>query len=164
MNLFCNFLKFLLCSDFEKVFKDIEMDDHVRSKLEAEIRRRLTPQPVKVIAEFEIKCLGREGIDAIKEALKKGEEQSTENIQIVVSLIAPPLFTASTTTLRSKQSFGVFDKCLKAIEDCIKSKEGGSFLLKKAPEIVGKKNEREIQSIIREMDQEDEEGEQYILD
>ncbi len=44
----------------------------------------MAPQPVKIRADFELICFQYEGIDAIKEALRKGEEISTEQIPIKV--------------------------------------------------------------------------------
>ena len=55
------------------------------SKLETEIKRRLSPQPVKIRADFELTCFVLEGIDAIKEALLTGEGVGTEDIPIKVN-------------------------------------------------------------------------------
>lgn len=60
------------------------MSEEVRELLMKNIRRRLTPQPVKVRADIEVTCFQYEGIDAIKRALKKGEQTSTEETPISV--------------------------------------------------------------------------------
>ena len=77
----------------------IEIDESVRKELEANIARRLTPQPVKIRADVEVSCFGYEGIDAVKNALREGESVSTENIPIKIKLVAPPLYVLVTLSL-----------------------------------------------------------------
>ena len=49
--------------DFNKVFGQLEIDDKIKEKLEAEVKRRLSPQPVKIRADFELTCFDVEGIE-----------------------------------------------------------------------------------------------------
>ena len=49
-----------------------------------DIRRRMTPQAVKVRSDIEVACYGYEGIDAVKAALKEGLKFSTEELPIKV--------------------------------------------------------------------------------
>lgn len=51
------------------------MKEDVKDKLQSEIKRRLTPQALKIRADFEITCFAYEGIDAIKEALRAGQKR-----------------------------------------------------------------------------------------
>ena len=60
------------------------MDPTIKQELISQIRRRLTPQAVKIRADVECTCFGYEGIDAIKAALKAGEELSTPEVPIKV--------------------------------------------------------------------------------
>jgi translation initiation factor 2 subunit 1 len=60
------------------------MDPAVKECLLKNIKRRLTPQPIKLRADIEVTCFRYEGIDAIKAALHKGEECSTEELPIEV--------------------------------------------------------------------------------
>ena len=71
-----------------------------KEKLETIIKHRLTPQPVKIRAgiqrssfrvdiiqyllDIEVSCFGYEGIDAVKESLKAGLNQSTIDLPIKV--------------------------------------------------------------------------------
>lgn len=50
----------------------------------AEIKRRLTPQPVRIRAEFEITCFSYDGIDAVKEALRAGLKHNNIGFEIKV--------------------------------------------------------------------------------
>ena len=57
------------------VWREVEFGSEVvREELVGYIGRRLTPQPTKVRADVEVTCFGYDGIDAVKEALRAGEE------------------------------------------------------------------------------------------
>ena len=86
----------LSVTEAAKVFEGIDLDPIVMRELEANIARRLTPQPVKIRADVEVSCFGYEGIDAVKNALRAGEALSTENIPIKIKLVAPPLYVLVT--------------------------------------------------------------------
>merc|ERR1712216_723534 len=78
-------------TDEEEVFGSVTCSDQVREILMTQIKRRLSPQAVKVRADFEVTCFSYEGIDAIKAALFAGEKAgSTEDIKVHIRLIAPP--------------------------------------------------------------------------
>jgi translation initiation factor 2 subunit 1 len=64
--------------------------------LTATIARRLTPQPIKLRADIELTCYNPSGIEAIKKALRAGEEASSEAVPIKAKLVAPPLYVLST--------------------------------------------------------------------
>jgi len=66
------------------------------SLLTITIARRLTPQPIKLRADVELTCYTPQGIDAIRQALRAGEKQSSEAVPIKVKLVAPPLYILST--------------------------------------------------------------------
>lgn len=126
----------------------------MRDKLKAEISRRLTPQPIKIMAYFEVNCFANAGVIAIKEALREAEALSTADTKITVNLITPPMFSVSTVALlNKKQAFDLIEESLKAIEVAI-VKRGGSYKLKKAPQRVDK-NEKEIEDLMMQ----DERGE-----
>lgn len=97
--------------DFEGVFgqffndQNPELDDKVKSKLKSELERRLSPQPIKIRADFEVTCFEVEGIEGIREALLAGESVSTEKIKLGVNLIAPPTYVISTNTLFKNDAF-----------------------------------------------------------
>ena len=48
------------------------MPDRIKRELISNIKKRLTPQPVKIRADIEVTCYGYEGIEAIKAALTAG--------------------------------------------------------------------------------------------
>jgi translation initiation factor 2 subunit 1 len=66
------------------VFEGLDVEPDLREAILVSIRHRLSPQPVKIRADIEVTCFGYEGIEAIKAALRKGEETSTEATPIRV--------------------------------------------------------------------------------
>ena len=50
-------------------------------------------------SDVEVSCYAYEGIDAVKEALRAGLQQSTEEMPLEIRLIAPPQYVITTTTL-----------------------------------------------------------------
>lgn len=84
-------------SEPETVFSQLQIPvaPAVLNLLKATIARRLTPQPIKLRADIELTCYTPAGIDAIKKALRVGEQQSTEAVPIKAKLVAPPLYVLS---------------------------------------------------------------------
>ena len=72
-----------------EVLEGIEPD--LMDDLKVYIKRRLAPQPIKIRSDIEVSCYTYEGIDAIRNALIKGIEHGTEQCQIKIRLIAPPM-------------------------------------------------------------------------
>jgi len=56
------------------------------SFLKKEILRRLTPQPIKLRADFELTCYSLRGIEDIKESLLAGKK-AAESKEVKVSII-----------------------------------------------------------------------------
>lgn len=105
------------------------IEEDVFKELQANIARRLTPQPVKIRADFEVTCFGNEGIDAIKRALKEGEKIQTETIPVKVKLVAPPLYVLLTNSTDKQGGIELLEKALEKIEASIKG-EGGDLQVK----------------------------------
>ena len=68
----------------EEVLGKLEMSKEVRETLMSEIKRRMTVQPFKIRADFELSCFAYEGIDAIKDALRAGLAKCPANLEIKV--------------------------------------------------------------------------------
>ena len=82
------------------VWNDITWpSDAVKDELLSYIGKRLTPQPTKLRADVEVTCFGYEGIDAVKAALKVAEKNNTEDNQIKVRLVSPPLYVLTMSCL-----------------------------------------------------------------
>ena len=90
--------------DEPQILEALDISPETREVLLKTIRRRLTPQAVKVRADIEVSCYTYEGIDAIKAALRAGLECSSEQIPLNIQLIAPPLYVVTTSTTEHKVS------------------------------------------------------------
>lgn len=152
----------LAVSEPEVVFGMPEIKDKVDSivikELQANIARRLTPQPVKIRADVEVTCFGYEGIDAIKKALLKAEALSNEMVPIKVKLVAPPLYVLVSHSTDKTGGIALLEQALKEIETEIK-KEGGAVNVKMAPKTVSEVEDQELQQLLARVGQENTEVE-----
>lgn len=71
----------------------------VREALLKNIKRRMTPQPLKIRADVEMTCFTYDGIEHIKSAIRAAEATSTEECPVKMKLVAPPLYVLTTQTL-----------------------------------------------------------------
>ena len=74
----------LFCFRDSTVFDECNLEDDIKLKLLEDITKKLTPQAVKIRADFEVSCFAYEGVEAVKEALIVGKEHSSELMPIKV--------------------------------------------------------------------------------
>ncbi|KAG1367894.1 hypothetical protein COCNU_14G003620 [Cocos nucifera] len=75
------------------------MTPEVKDCLVKNIRRRMTPQPLKIRADVEMKCFQFDGVLHIKAAMKKAEAAGNDDCPVKIKLVAPPLYVLTTQTL-----------------------------------------------------------------
>jgi len=149
----------------DKVFEGMNMSEELKDAVVKNIKRRLTPQPVKVRADVEITCFQYEGIDAIKKALINGEATSTVDTPIKIKLVAPPLYVVVTTAVQKEAGIKALNVAIEAIKQEIE-KYKGELTVKVEPRTVHERDERELSSLFERLAREnaevpgDEEGEQ----
>ncbi|PVU89238.1 hypothetical protein BB559_005175 [Furculomyces boomerangus] len=153
----------LSLSDQESIFSEFNIQQDLLDELIHNIKRRLTPQPVKIRADVEVSCYGYQGVDAIKKALKSGEDCSTEEVPIKVKLIAPPLYVLTTNSLNKTAGTEVMEKAIVAIEEAIRAEDGGEFVVKMRPKAVSEHEEKELADLIARVERENAEvsGDEY---
>ncbi len=108
----------------DTVFEGLELPLEVKRDLLSNIRRRLTPQPIKIRADIEVTCFAYEGIDAVKSALQAGEACSTDQIAIKIKLVAPPLYVMVTYSTDRTLGIETMEKAIEHIEQSIKAANG----------------------------------------
>jgi len=130
-----------------------DIDEHTKEVLLKDVKRRLTPQAVKVRADVEVLCYAYEGIDAVKDALRAGLALSTEEVPLKINLIAPPIYVISVTLFDEEKGVEAVKAAMAAIESAIKE-AGGKFVVKLEPKVV---TDREDQKLQEEMEQREKE-------
>jgi translation initiation factor 2 subunit 1 len=121
----------LTCSEPEAILGPLNLDEETLADLRLTIGRRLTPKPVKIRADIEVKCFAYSGIEAIKKALTAGEACSTEDVQIKIRLVAPPQYVMSTTSTDKRTAIEVMEKAVEKIGEVI-AEENGDMTVKMA--------------------------------
>ncbi|XP_014671953.1 PREDICTED: eukaryotic translation initiation factor 2 subunit 1-like [Priapulus caudatus] len=133
------------------ILDECELDEETKSVLLANIRRRLTPQAVKIRSDVEVSCFRYEGIDAVKTALKKALALSTEEMPVRINLIAPPLYVVTTTTLERADGLKTLTEAVENIKESIEG-SGGHFTLKLAPKVVTDTEEIELAKRLEQLE------------
>lgn len=135
------------------ILNECNLDEETKDVLLNNIKRRLTPQAVKIRADIEVACYGYDGIDAVKNALQCGINCSTEDMPIKINLIAPPLYVVTTTTMDRTEGLQALKVALEEIEGTIKSAEGGIFNIQNQPKVVTETDEAELAKQLDRLEQ-----------
>lgn len=137
-------------ADPEQVLSALTLEENMRESLMKNIRRRLTPQPVKVRADIELTCFKSKGIQAIKDALTKGQETSTAAAPIKITLVAPPLYVVVTTAVNKDTGIKALQVAMAAIKaEIIRCK--GDMNVKVEPRTVHERDEQELSDLFRRL-------------
>jgi len=136
----------------EEVTKTIPaMTEPVKDALVKNIRRRMTPQPLKIRADIELKCFQFDGVLHIKDAMRKAEAAGTEECPVKIKLVAPPLYVITTQTLDKDLGIAVLETAIKACSKEI-DKHKGKLLVKEAPRAVSEREERFLAETIAKLE------------
>jgi len=128
-------------------------NDVIKDELTSYIGKRLTPQPTKVRADVEVTCFGYDGIDAVKDALRCAEAKNTDDTQVKVKLVSPPLYVLTSQTLDKNIGINVLEEAIKDIAANIKN-AGGSCVVKMAPKAVTENGDAELQALMDKKERE----------
>jgi translation initiation factor 2 subunit 1 len=137
----------LAITDPEKAFEGLVIEPNVRAELLDSIRKRLTPQPIRMRADIDVLCATYEGVTALKRALKAGEACGTPETKITVNLVAPPLYVVICTALDKEAGLKLLDTAIGAIKAEI-TKSGGKFDVKIAPRVVSASDDSSYASML----------------
>ncbi|XP_041358425.1 eukaryotic translation initiation factor 2 subunit 1-like [Gigantopelta aegis] len=139
-----------------EILDECQIDEETKDVLLQNIKRRLTPQAVKIRADVEVACTNYEGVDAVKRALKKGIELSTEALPIKINLIAPPLYVITTQTLERSDGLKMLNQAVASIKETIEE-AGGVFNVQQQPRVVSDFDEMELAKQLERLEQENRE-------
>lgn len=135
---------------------ECDLDDKTRKVLLSNIKRRMTPQSVKIRSDIEVACYNYEGVDAVKKALRAGLALSTEDMPIKINLIAPPLYVVTTQTLERQEGLALLNTAVQRIQEIIEE-AGGVFDMKQPPKVVSDLDEAELAKQLADLEKANEE-------
>ncbi|KAI5923682.1 translation initiation factor 2, alpha subunit [Camillea tinctor] len=136
------------------VWSDITFpSEPVAEELKSYIGKRLTPQPTKVRADIEVTCFEYDGIDAVKTALRTAEAQNTEESQVKVRLVSPPLYVLTNTCLDKSLGISRLEDAIVNIRNSITS-AGGQLVVKMEPKAVTDSDDAELQALMEKRERE----------
>ncbi|GBF90073.1 eukaryotic translation initiation factor 2 subunit alpha [Raphidocelis subcapitata] len=113
----------------------------VKDQLLKNIKRRMTPQPLKIRADVEMTCFAYDGIERIKAAMRAGEALSTEDCPVKMKLVAPPLYVLTTQSLDKQRGIDVLAAACDACKGSIEGAKG-KFTVKEAARAVSERDDR----------------------
>ncbi|KAH0887158.1 hypothetical protein HID58_063254 [Brassica napus] len=116
--------------------------EEVKDALVKNIRRRMTPQPMKIRADIELKCFQFDGVVHIKvEAMRKAEAAGNDDCPVKIKLVAPPLYVLTTQTLDKDQGIEILTEAIVACTETI-DQHKGKLVVKEAPRAVSERDDK----------------------
>jgi translation initiation factor 2 subunit 1 len=137
-------------SDKVDVFEGLDVDERTKGLILENVRRRLTPQPVKVRADIELTCFTYEGIEAIRAALLAGQAETSEEVPLKIMLIAPPEYVLLATVLDGDAGVANLNRAIERISEVITSK-GGKCVIKMAAKITSERDESDLKDKLEDL-------------
>lgn len=130
----------------DEVLGEFNLEPKLKEELMVHINSRMAPEAHKFRATFEIYCMGTQGIEGIRRALKAAEAMSTEKVQLKVQLIAPPKYFITAVSTRAEDIKIMEDALAEAIK--VIKEEKGMLVISEGPKIVSDTEDKELQDRI----------------
>ncbi|XP_015877445.3 eukaryotic translation initiation factor 2 subunit alpha homolog [Ziziphus jujuba] len=128
--------------DRQKVTRVVpEISEGMKDALIKNIRRRMTPQPLKIRADIEMKCFQFDGVLHIKDAMRKAEAAGNNDCPVKIKLVAAPLYVMTTQTLDKEQGIAVLNEAIVACKQAIEQHKG-KLVVKEAPRTVSERDDK----------------------
>ncbi|XP_009613323.1 eukaryotic translation initiation factor 2 subunit alpha homolog [Nicotiana tomentosiformis] len=132
------------------------LSEKVKDVLVKNIRRRMTPQPLKIRADIEMKCFQFDGVIHIKEAMHKAEAAGNQDCPVKIKLVAPPVYVLNAQTLDKEQGIAVLSKAIAACTQEIE-RHKGKLTVKEAPRAVSEREDKLLAEQMAKLGRENEE-------
>ena len=146
------------------ILDKLNIEDNLKEELIKIIKERLSPQPVKITAEFKLKCSEFEGIEAVKESLSNGVKKGTDKIPIKFCILGSPLYECSLIAINKNEGIEIMKQALDEVKKSIKERNG-EFEISKPPKVQGEKEKslsEQINEAKNKEENEEEEEEEEI--
>lgn len=136
----------------EEVTKTVlALSEDVKDSLIKNIRRRMTPQPLKIRGDIELKCFHYDGVLHIKDAMRKAEQAGTDECPVKIKLVAPPLYVLTTQTLDKELGIEVVKKAIEACRAEIEIHKG-RLVVKEEARAVSESDDKKLSKLIEKLD------------
>lgn len=132
------------------------ISEEVKDALVKNIRRRMTPQPLKIRADIEMKCFQFDGVLHIKEAMRKAEAAGNDDCPVKLKLVAAPAYVLTTQTLDKEQGIAILTKAIEVCTEEIESQKG-KLSIKEAPRVVSEREDKLLAEHMAKLGQQNEE-------
>ncbi|KAI9320669.1 eukaryotic translation initiation factor 2 alpha subunit-domain-containing protein [Dichotomocladium elegans] len=146
----------LAITDPTPVFEGMNIQPDIMNELISNIKRRMTPQPVKIRAQLDLRCTGFDGVNAIKAALAAGEAQSTEQVPIKITYLAAPYYVVTSDAIDKTTGFEVMEKAMNAIKETLESHKWSRFKIEKEAKLVSETDDRDFAALMAQAEKENE--------
>ncbi|KAK4480689.1 hypothetical protein RD792_013770 [Penstemon davidsonii] len=130
--------------------------EEIKDALVKNIRRRMTPQPLKIRADIEMKCFQFDGVLHIKEAMRKAEAAGNKDCPVKIKLVAPPAYVLNTQTLDKEQGIAILNKAIEACKEEIE-RHKGKLTVKDAARAVSEREDKLLAEHMAKLGQQNEE-------
>jgi len=140
----------------DSVFGEYNLPEDIKADLQANIARRLTPQPVKVRADIEVTCFSYAGVLAIQKALAAGAALKTDSIPIDIRLIAPPLYVLISNATDKAGAIERLELAIERIKEVVEESQG-NCITKLKPKAVSESDELELNALMERVARENKE-------
>ncbi|KAJ6325060.1 hypothetical protein OIU76_012191 [Salix suchowensis] len=117
------------------------VSEEIKEALIKNIRRRMTPQPLKIRADIEMKCFQFDGVLHIKDAMRKAEAAGNADCPVKIKLVAPPLYVLTTQTLDKDQGISILSQAIAACTEAIEAQKG-KLAVKEPPRAVSERDDK----------------------
>ena len=139
------------------VWNDVTFpNETVKEEFQSYIGKKLTPHPTKVRADVEVTCFRYDGIDAVKDALRKAEAKNAPDAEVKVKLVSPPHYVLTSQCLDKTIGIQLLEQAIKDIDATITG-AGGGCVVKMAPKAVTEHDDAELQALMDKRAKENEE-------
>lgn len=98
---------------------EYDLTDAEKASLLGQLAKKNKATSVKVRTDVNLTCFHYEGVLAIRNAVAKAEQTSTEDHEIVVTTVAPPLYSISTSTAEIPAGIEALKKATEAVKAAI---------------------------------------------
>lgn len=144
-----------------EVFSGLKIDEAVMKSLIHDITLRLAPQALKLRARIDVFCFGYDGIDAVKDALRRATAVKDDKVDIKIKLIALPQYVIVTSCYDKEKGIKRIQEAMELIKQCITSYKGGEFKQQGEIQVIGGEEEKRLEELFQDIedDEEDEEEE-----